>query len=176
MHKKSHHTNNPFLLALACVFCALFLSCDEQQPKEKHAAASGTATLQADTVLNYDSLITLLLELQSRILEDPANTRLFPRLVTASFDTISGSFLVVGRGVANQGMPEGTWNAGKKMAASLDAKNWALYNKSWRQGNMIPRTKQVRGTIAYSRVLFERENNDTLYQLLEIPIGSIVIQ
>jgi hypothetical protein len=51
-----------------------------------------------------------------------------------------------------------------------------LYLKAWSEGNPIPFGEKISGEVTYSSVLRERLEADTLYQLIQVPVGSVVIK
>jgi hypothetical protein len=161
-------------ILLAVIVCASLSCRDNQKPAEDLQKQANTVS--KDTIINYDSLLSLLIRLQNSISANPRDSRLIPPLLTEAFDTVSGSFLIVGKGIPNKEFPEAAWDAARKMAALQDGKRWGLYLKAWRTGDMRNFGQTISGTITYSKVLFDRLSNDTLYQLIQIPIGSIVIQ
>jgi hypothetical protein len=152
---------------------------DDQQPAGG-APRSETVTAKlpppAPTPADYDAILSRILALQDAIRNKSSDLTLIPPLVTASFDTVTGSFRVVGKGVPNPKSPEATWNASRKTAAKSDALRWVLYLKAWRMGNMKAFGTRISGEIMYSTVLYERQGDDTLCQLVEVPIGSVVLK
>jgi hypothetical protein len=177
MTKRQQAMNNRHIISLisACtlLLAAVLLFCREHNPAENGLSDKKTAV--GDSV-DFESLMNRLRDLQDTMYADPANSRLIPPLVKAAFDSTTGCFHVVGKGCADSSYPAAAVKALQKTAARNDAMRWALYLKSWRRGDMRPLSRQVRGEIAYSRVLFEKDTGDTLYQLLQVPIGSIVVK
>ena len=122
----------------------------------------------------YDSLLSRILVLENAIYNSPRDMNSIPPLLKASFDSSSGCFLVVGKGTHNKSLPESSWKPGRKIASAYDAKRWALYCKSWSLGNYRAFGSRISGEITYSKILLERLENDTLYTLVSVPIGSVI--
>jgi hypothetical protein len=141
-----------------------------QAPPTSHDALADSA--------KCDSLLSLLVGLENEVYVNlpSRGTVALSELKQVSLDSASGSFLVVGKGAFNKSHPEAAWDKGRKMAASYDAKRWALYLKAWQEGSAITFGKKISGEVSYSRVLCERSDGDTLHQLIQVPIGSIVVK
>jgi hypothetical protein len=118
----------------------------------------------------------VVLNLQNGVYADPTDQSLVPQLVSASFDSLSGSFLTVGKGVVNPEHPQAAQPSARQQAAAADAKRWSLYLKAWHTGDTRAFGETIEGQISYSRVLAEKLEGDTLYQLVQVPVGSVVIQ
>ena len=161
---------------LGLVVLLFMVACRDTSNPSPGKAAGAVSSAARDTAVNYDSLLTELLKLQTAILENPQDLRRIPPLIEKSFDTVSGAFLIAGRGVANPKFPEAAREASRKTAASYDGRMWGLHLKEWRTGSMRSFARPISGDIAYSKVLFERTNGDTLCQLIQIPIGSIIVK
>jgi hypothetical protein len=125
-----------------------------------------------------NSILSLLIKLENDVYVNlpTKGAASFMELKKVSFDSSSGCFLVAGKGTFNKSLPEGTWDTGRKMAASGDAKRWALYLKAWRDGSTIDFGKKISGEVSYSRILCERADGDTLYQIIQVPMGSVVVK
>jgi hypothetical protein len=136
--------------------------------------SNGSPVVQ-DSV-KYDSLLLRLLVLQNAIYVNPREMNNISPLLKASFDSSSGCFLVAGKGVPNKSLPETSWKQGRKIASAYDAKRWALYCKSWSLGNHHTFGTRISGEITYSRILLERLENDTLFTLVSVPAGSIILK
>jgi hypothetical protein len=121
-------------------------------------------------------LMRKVLALQDKLAHNPRDATLVAALLKASFDASSGCFFVVGKGVANPSHPQGAWDASRKTAARFTGQRWALYLKAWRNGDQRHFGEQIAGEIAYSSSVHEELAGDTLYQLIMIPLGSIVLR
>ncbi len=117
-----------------------------------------------------------LLQLQRELRTNGSNRVLAEKLKSLSFDTTSGCFLTVGKGTINPNHPASAQAAGRKLAAGYDGKRWAVYLKAWHTGNWVPFGDPVKGEVVYSKILHETLSRDTLYQLLLVPVGSIVVR
>jgi hypothetical protein len=167
-------------LAILVFFMALVSCRKNPSPALKNTGHSSSTVMQSnqpfDTAARYDPQLTTLIALQNSIIESPAESGPIAALLRASFDQESGCFFIVGKGTHSVDLPEATWDRGRKIAASYDGKRWALYCKTWSQGGKIPFGKPVSGKISYSRVVFEKLTGDTLFQLLMVPAGSIILE
>ncbi|HUI91935.1 MAG TPA: hypothetical protein VLX68_06775 [Chitinivibrionales bacterium] len=126
----------------------------------------------------YDSLLSLLIKLENAVY---ANTRSQSNaslgdLKKVSFDSADGCFLVAGKGAYNKSQPEAVQAQGRAMAASADGKRWALYLKAWHDGGSLAFGQKISGEVTYSKILLEQPRGDTLYQLIQIPFGSLVLK
>jgi hypothetical protein len=164
------------IFCLGLILPLLLMSCRDTERPAQVKQASVKPAQAADTVVNYDSLLTLLLGLQSGISANPSELNRIPIFLQQSFDTVSGTFMVAGKGISNPSFPEAARDAARKSAALYDGKRWGLHLKAWRTGDIKPFTRPISGEIAYSKVLFERMNGDTLFVLIQIPIGSILVR
>ena len=178
----------PAIIAfLACLVCAVLLSSCRTQPSLPNLQKTGQlntlpvynsngSPVMQDTLesAKYDSLLSLLLTLENAVYSNPRAFKNVAPLLKASFDSSSGCFLVAGKGTHNKSFPESSWKQGRKIASSYDAKRWALYCKSWSQGNHGAFGTRISGEITYSMILLERFENDTLYALVSVPFGSII--
>jgi hypothetical protein len=116
------------------------------------------------------------LALQDKLAQNPRDATLIAALLKTSFDHASGCFYVVGKGVANPNHPQAALEASRKTAARFTGQRWALYLKAWRNGDRRAYGEQIAGDIAYSASIHEELVGDTLYQLIMIPLGSIVLR
>jgi hypothetical protein len=168
-------------------FLLAFSSCKLQpslpQTEKSAVAVSGRQTPAAvpQTQLDSarcDSLLSLLIKLENDVYAGlpSASADFLNELKKYSFDSSSGCFLTVGKGAFNKTFPEGAWDKGRKMAASYDGKRWALYLKAWQEGSAIVFGNKISGEVTYSRILLERAVGDTLYQLIQVPIGSVIVK
>jgi hypothetical protein len=168
-------------------FLLAFSSCKLQpslpQTEKPATAASGRQIPAAapETQLDSarcDSLLSLLIRLENDVYAGLPSTSesSLGELKKYSFDSSSGCFLTVGKGAYNKTFPEGTWDKGRKMAASYDGKRWALYLKAWREGSSVVFGNKISGEVTYSKILLERPDGDTLYLLIQVPIGSVVVK
>ena len=98
------------------------------------------------------------------------------RLAAASWDSVAGSFICMGKGVVNPKLPPAAQSEAQKKAAQLTAERWALYLRKWRDGEYISPAQGISGEITYSRKLCGRSDGDTLFLLLQVPLGSIVVE
>lgn len=169
------------LYALAIlVFVLAAVSCRENpSPVQKNGMHASADILQSrpayDTAAHNDSLLATLRAQQDSIYSAPQKTDLIASFLLRAFDTVSGCFFVVGKGTHSTGLPEASWGQGRKIAASYDGKRWALYCKTRSQGGKIPFGKPVSGNISYSKTIFEKLIGDTLFQLIMVPTGSIIL-
>jgi hypothetical protein len=165
------------LLVYCVLLAATLCQCrDLGRPSGKPGIPPPRDHVTQDPVVDYDSLTDQLLALQNAVHDNPGNTKAIAALLKVSVDTASGCLLLVGKGTTNQTTPDATWEAARRTAAKLDAQRWALYEKAWHTGEMVRYGRKISGDIMYSKTLFERQGDDTLCQLLQIPIGSVVVK
>ena len=168
-----------FLLAFSS--CKLQPSLPQAEKPAPVTSAGQAAPVPHDALADStrcDSLLSLLIRLENNIYASLPSTNAVSlgELKKVSFDSSSGSFLAAGKGAFNKKLPEGAWDTGRKMAASADGKRWVLYLKAWRDGSTIDFGKKISGEVSYSSILCERSDGDTLYQLIQVPIGSVVVK
>ena len=163
------------VLILAMASCRKNHSLAQKNDGHDSSTAFG-AKPAYDTAAHYDSLLGMLIALQDGISGRPENSGLIAPLLHAAYDQETGCFYVVGKGAHSPNLPEVSWDRGRKIAASFDGKRWALYCKTWSRGATTPFGKPVSGNISYSKVVFEKLTGDTLFQLLLVPSGSILLE
>ncbi len=167
--------------AIACLYLAVSgLLCREQNPESGKAAPATDsvkthAAHEADTTKLAHKL-TSLRSLQATVMLNSRESAPRSSLLNASFDTLSGCFLVTGKGVINPEHPEGARSLGRERAAKYDAERWSLYLKEWRLGQERAYGSAIGGSVAYSRILYERIIGDTLLVLTQVPVASIVLE
>ena len=176
-------------VCIAIILCVIFfipeLSCKWQpsMPGSQKTVKPSPANLPATTetgqplvATNYDSLLTFVLFQENEVRKMPATLLAVSLFLKSSFDSISGCFRVAGKGTYNREHPASSWKQGMSLAASYDAKRWALYAKQWSNGAKIPFVEKISGEITYSKTLIERVQDDTMYVLVSVPIGSIIVK
>lgn len=167
-------------LAIVVFFQAVFSCKENPSPAEKsmgHDFSDVSRSKPAyDTAAHNGFLLEKLLALQNNVSDTPWRPRLVSPLLQAAFDPESGCFYVVGKGIHSADLPEASRDRGRKIASSFDGKRWALYCKAWSQGDTIPFGKPLSGKISYSKVVFDKVTGDTLFQLLMVPAGSILLE
>jgi hypothetical protein len=170
------------LYALAILVLILVMASCRKNPSiaRKNAGHDSSNALQSeppyDTAARNDSLLAALRALQDSISNRPENSGLIAPLLRSAYDRETGCFYIVGKGTHSASLPRASWDRGRKIAASYDGKRWTLYCKTWSQGGNVQFGKPVSGTISYSKVVFEKVAGDTLFQLLMVPAGSIILE
>ncbi|MBD3390759.1 MAG: hypothetical protein GF418_01880 [Chitinivibrionales bacterium] len=167
-----------YSLAIAALCTLLCVFCDEnggEQSDTTSAPVRGHPTEPIDTQAYYDSVLSVLLAREDTVFADPENTTLVPPLLSAAFDTSTGAFYVAGKATYNPDYPEPARDEARKRAARYVGERWALYLKAWHTGQSLAFGTRVSGNIMYSKELYSREQDDTLYQLLIVPVGSVVL-
>jgi len=162
------------------IFIISILACRKDMPDMWKTVQSRTANtdLMQDSLSNQirnDSLLTLIEKMQHNA-TDSKKTENRNLLLLQAFDTVSGCFLTVGKGVRNPDFPAEAQNASRRTAAKISGGHWALALKSWSSENSQINSDQISGEILYSRIIYEKCIGDTLYVLMEVPIGSICIK
>ncbi|MBD3322222.1 MAG: hypothetical protein GF350_14075 [Chitinivibrionales bacterium] len=170
------------IIAAILAVSALFVSCREKEnetkkaPKGKADTTVRQSTGRRDFSLDTAALFNRLLALEDSVRKESSNRELIEKLLETSFDSISGSFYSVGKGIANPEHPDAARQQARKRAAVTDARRWALYLKSWHHGSDISFGDSISGKITYSSVIAERDGKDTLLQLVQVPVGSVVAE
>ena len=148
-------------------------------PVSRVSAETATPSGQSNRSRHFgdkecDSLLVLLMTLENRVRDDSLAWEAAREIEQLSFDSVSGCFFVAGKGVFNKSHPQEAQRAGREMAATYDAKRWAVFLKIRSQGRNISIGDKFSGEITYSNALCQRLENDTLIILLKVPTGSII--
>lgn len=167
-----------FLLAIA-LLCGLACRQHPSPPVSRVSAEIPPPPGQSNRAWHFgdkecDSLLVLLMALETRVRDDSLAWEAAREIEKLSFDSVSGCFLVAGKGVFNKSHPQEAQQAGRELAATYDAKRWAIFLKIRSQGRDISIGDKFSGEITYSAALCQRVENDTLMILLKIPTGSII--
>ncbi len=181
------------MFIIFALFSMFLLLCkeDETQTAETHEIKKKTTTTENTSIKasitkkapvkypktfnSYDSLLNLLLSYEDKIMLDPDNMKITRLLMDAAIDSSAGLFYCVGKGIVNPDHPVAVQKQGMQKAAGYTGERWALYLKAWHTGQSISFGKEISGKIKNCTTLFEKQSNDTLYQLLKIPIESVTI-
>jgi len=156
----------------------LFLSCKHDMPREwsKISKTIVKNTQPPDSIESkrFDSLLTVIEPLQQHA--RTTDKKSFEKLFSIAFDTISGCFQTVGKGLANPLFPVEARMSGRKNAAKLNGEYWAALLKCWNNSDRKSVTPKFEAQILYSTILYEKEVGDTLFVLVQVPLGSIVFK
>ncbi|MBD3244040.1 MAG: hypothetical protein GF331_25835 [Chitinivibrionales bacterium] len=169
-------------LAVGALLAFGLESCREDNSAPKSGPSPDSVHLTADTLsgrpldADPDSLLAAVLPLQDSVYRNPQQSELTGVLVQTALDSASGSFVVVGKGVVNPEMTDEAARAGRQRAAQSDAKRWSLYLKAWYGGDTRAFGDAIEGKVAYTQVLLERMQGDTLLQLVQVPLGSVEVE
>ncbi len=123
-----------------------------------------------------EGMLDTIADLQEAVSDSPKNTGSLEQLQRYCLDTVTGSFLVVGKGTANPEHPPSAIEQGRRRAAIYAGQQWALYLKAHHIGRRIPYGEEIRGKVMYSKVLMEKTESETLSVLLQVPVGSVVLE
>ncbi len=123
-----------------------------------------------------ENTFNAIVELEKALTDSPENQKSREKLQHYCLDTVTGSFLVVGNGTANPEHPPSARDLGRRRAAIYSGERWALYHKAWNSGRRIPFGEEIFGKVMYSKVLMEKVESETLWVLLHVPIGSVVLE
>lgn len=125
-------------------------------------------------VSNFDSLLNTILPLENNIMTNPSDQQYINQLLEKAFNTETKEFYCVGKGVINPSHPIAIQHQGMRKAARHTGERWSLYLKAWQNGNTITLEKEISGKLqTASTLLYEKIEQDTLYQLLSIPSDSV---
>ncbi|MBD3344981.1 MAG: hypothetical protein GF401_07960 [Chitinivibrionales bacterium] len=169
------------ITAAILVILPFMLLCKEEKDRTKTEritkAQTGTENSlnTAATRLDTAEVFQTVLALEDSLRKERGNTDLIARLLKASYDSSSGSFYTVGKGVKNPKLPQAAQQQAQERSAQLDAKRWTLYLKRWHTGSSTSFGDSIGGEITYSMIVDEKMNNDTLLQLVQAPVGSVVV-
>jgi hypothetical protein len=165
-------------LVVLVAIMLLFLSCRHDMPREWSKVSKTylkhTEPLDSIDVERLDSLLSIIETLQQNA--RTTDKKSFDELFDIAFDTISGCFQTVGKGLANPLFPVEAQMSSRKKAAKLNGEYWAALLKCWNNSNRKAITPKFEAQILYSRVLYEKEVGDTLFVLVQVPLGSIVFK
>lgn len=167
----------PIILITLCIFsCREKKEKKEQVVQQEHTMSIKETMKAQNRVINYDSLFNELLPLENHIMSNPSDTENIKRLLGAAYDSIGGVFYCVGKGTANPKLPAAAQQQAIKRAAKNTGMRWAVYLKSWQNGNIVPLDKEISGKFsAGSTLLLEKSVGDTLYQLLSISAEDVKV-
>jgi hypothetical protein len=126
--------------------------------------------------LNPDSLFNSIIPLQRTLMQQTSDTQSIRILLKQSFDSTAGTFYAVGIGLSRDSLSLAASKQSRRRAAEIVGQQWALYLKSWHQGTLLPYGTPIQGVISYNTITAERIRGDTLYLLMQIPLGSIEIR
>ncbi|NLE03005.1 MAG: hypothetical protein GX640_24305 [Fibrobacter sp.] len=149
----------------------LFLSCREEKSSTSNTSEKHQSRQQIK--IDYPSLLDTLLVIQNEIMHAPDNKGLQQKLLLSAFDSISGSFLAAGTGISPIDQKPVIAEQLRLRTAKMVAQRWALYLKAWRSGNSVQFGDSISGTITYNTEVYSKMRNDTLYLIVQIPVGSI---
>jgi hypothetical protein len=156
---------------------ALLGGCKEENHWENGIPPSGMYNKpQNIDSTDYARILDRVLLLQDSVTAFPGDYDLALRLKQSAWDTSCGCFFSVGKGVANPTHPKETWTASRKTAARYSARRWSLYLKAWHLEQHIAFGAPISGEIVYSKGVYDTLVNDTLYHLIKVPVGSIVLK
>jgi hypothetical protein len=165
--------------AILCCVLFMALSCEQEGTPKKQVADTSSTSQGATTTpvpKNLDSLFSVIGAIEDSLFRTPKDTTLFRTFLRASFDSVSGCFYVVGKGLAKRARAASIRDAERRKAAQRTAERWALYAKAWQEGQSLSFGHTISGTITYSTQAGEREKNDTLLMMIQVPLGSIVLR
>jgi len=152
------------------------ISCYDQNPSDDRKKPAGQQGTAEAAPADYEMLLGRLLQIETTLRETPARAGLVPELLNASFDSVSGTFFAAGKGLVNPSFPAEAQHASGITAAQADARRWTLYMKSWHVGDKTLFGSPIHGDIMYSKTLLERQAGDTVFVLIQVPVGSIVVK
>lgn len=154
--------------------------CREKNPSDQKVPPHAYKQLDSRNIskmpisaTNLDSLTFLLADIEQRIMHCANDHTLQQVFLHHAFDTLKGGFHVAGTGLSPKNSIGGNLLA--KKAAEKTALRWALYAKSWHLNVDIAFGTPISGTISYHTPLVTIARNDTIYQLIFVPLGSIEI-
>lgn len=174
--------NRRVFLLLTASLNILVPSCREsnQMPKCSGAeCAKSNETTVIDPVqdsLRIDSLLDTLWRLECAVSEKTSDKNLVKKLQAKSFDSASGCYYVVGIGLKNLDLPEEAQPLAQKTSAKYAAEKWALFLKAVYSGEKTTFGTPVSGKVLYKKDLRTRSVDDSLFVLVMVPVGSVVVK
>ena len=163
-------------IALAVCSCRPGHWLPQSAPKTSVPEWPSADTAAPAVSVNPDTVFGVVQSLEGNILAEPKDTDWIAPLLAASYDSVCGCFHVVGKGVVNPEHATETARAGQRRAAEKDAKRWSLYLKAWHTGDTRAFGETIEGEVSYSTPLRERVVGDTLFVLLQVPVGSVTVK
>ena len=177
---------NRLLVSLLVIILVMIIAdCRKNpaMPKESGVAAEksgaadhrGATDTQSDS-LRLDSLFDRIRLQEAAIAAYPSNERLVKELLGSALDSSAGCVYSIGKGTIDTALPATAQPVSQKIAAKYSAEKWALYCKAWLSGEKIPYGAPISGKVLYEKNLRARMKNDTLFLLLMVPVGSVVVK
>ena len=169
------------VLIFAIVIAGLAASCrllpSDILPSPPRSGVPVKQTVAVAPPAEPDSAAHLMIELTSLLLADPVDPLLLEKFDALAFDSASGSYLAVGRGLPSPNAPgEDVKMASRARAARITAQLGAITAKRRHQGSALPFNMRTSGQVAYMNVVCEEMHGDTLVQVFRVPDGSIIIR
>jgi hypothetical protein len=174
--------NRPVFSLIVLSVTVLIGSCREnnQMPKgsgrETAKLSEITVTDPVQDSLRIDSLFDVLWQLECAVAEKPADKKRTKKLLAKSLDTTAGCFYIVGKGLKNLDLPEEARQLAQKTSAKYAAEKWVLYLKALYSGEKISYGEQIAGDVLYKKDLRTRTMDDSLFVLVMVPVGSVVVK
>lgn len=174
--------NRPVFLVSALLLVFLAASCRENKEMPKSSCAENALTGDAGTYdpvrdsLRIDSLFDALCRLECSVAEKPDDRKRVKMLREKSLDTCAGCFYTVGRAASDPGLPEGERLVAREVAAKAAADKWTLFMKALGENEQLTCKSPVSGRILYRKELREKTVDDTLFVMVMVPVGSVVLR
>lgn len=168
--------------AILVVVLLLQPMCGEKDPQNNPEHTDTDSLLftpggrRRTTPLFSEDMLDSIAELQEAVSDSTSDPKNLEKLRQYCLDSITDSYLVVGKGTPNPEHPPSAHAVGRRRAAVYSAERWALYHKAWSSGKAIQFGDDIFGKVMYSKVLTEKAGSETLSVLLQVPIGSVVLQ
>ncbi len=158
---------------------AVCIGCKEPSTDEPAVKnASGTIRQTGDTVappVDYRRVYEqVTAALDSMTADDDTTAK--RTIVTLAWDSIAGGFYCPGRATGSVTLPAAARKEAALRAAQLVARRWALLFKEWRAGDFHTDGTPIKGEVSYDAVVLETYSGDTVHLLLQVPLGSIIVQ
>lgn len=174
--------NRPVFLLTALSITVLFGACSHNGRMPKSSSRDTTKSSGVTVIdpvrdsLRIDSLFDTLRQLELAVAEKPVDRNRVKKLLEKSLDTANGCFYIVGKGLKNPDLPEEARPLALKTAAKFAAEKWALYLKALNSGEKITYGTPVTGKVLYKKDLLTRVVDDSLFMLVMVPLGSVVMK
>lgn len=163
----------PVAVLAACIGCKESLT-DDTAVKDVSGTVSGTNGTVAPPV-DYQRVYDQITAALDSMTAD-ADTTAKRSIVAMAWDSIAGGFYCPGRATGSATLPAAARKEAALRAAQLVARRWALLFREWRAGNFHTDDTSIKGEVSYDAVVLETYSGDTAHLLVQVPLGSIMIQ
>jgi hypothetical protein len=145
----------------------------KSRQEKKEGVFNGVKQQKFEVTINYDSLMTVITDITSRIAADPSNIGLRKSLVSACYDSSIDRIIAPGRGKPAQNAP--TPSIAREFAvraAKIEAFRWAYAINQWHQDPSQPMSEILDVDIPPALVVAQKTLSDSSVQVLVVLIAQ----